>query len=167
METEYEIKILDINPTELKLTLKKLRAKHIGKYNYRRYIFSLYKENSWIRLRSDGKQHTLTYKQVITNTIDGVKELEVTVDDFERTKQILIHAGLKQQDYQENSRDLYILDGVEISLDKWPKLPTFAEIEGSNIENVRQMVNKLGLAKYKSTSKPISGIYELYNINMS
>jgi hypothetical protein len=43
-----------------------------------------------IRLRTDGKKTTLTVKHIIdSQAIDGMKEREVIVDDFDTTNDLL------------------------------------------------------------------------------
>ena len=36
---------------------------------------------------------------------------------------------------------MYVLNGVEISIDSWPMIPTYAEIEGKSDEDVTKYIN--------------------------
>jgi len=65
---EFEIKFLEINVPELEKKLIQIGAKKIGEYDYVRAVFDypvfrLDTNNGWIRLRTDGKETTLTYKK--------------------------------------------------------------------------------------------------------
>jgi adenylate cyclase class IV len=54
------------------------------------YNFTPATYNKWIRLRTNGEKATLCIKEIWDeNKIDGVKELEIEVDNFEKTNQIL------------------------------------------------------------------------------
>ena len=63
---EYEAKIYDVDPADIAGKLAKLDAKEVGSYNFRRYVFDTIpaKPDRWVRLRSDGKQATLTVKEI-------------------------------------------------------------------------------------------------------
>lgn len=106
MHTEYEVRVLEVNKEEIIKKLEHLNAKKIGDWNQKRYVYDLKpkKEGEWIRLRTNGEIATLTYKNVYKDTIDGTKEIEIIVDDFENTNQLLNNIGFIAKSYQENKR---------------------------------------------------------------
>ncbi|HOO68095.1 MAG TPA: CYTH domain-containing protein, partial [Bacilli bacterium] len=112
MDTEYEIRILEINKDEFIKKIVSLGAIHIGDFEQKRYVYDLIpeQESKWIRLRTNGKETTLTIKEIKSKTIDGTKELEIVVSDFEKTNSVLEQLGFKNKGYQENRRSEYILD---------------------------------------------------------
>ena len=116
MKTEYEIRILEIDKEEMIKRLENLGAKKVGEYEQKRYVYDLrpVEKGKWIRLRTNGLNTTLTYKDIVSNTIDGTKEIEIEVDDFEKTNEFLEKIGFKNRGYQENKRIQYILNNVEI-----------------------------------------------------
>ena len=63
---------------------------------------------------------TLTIKTVEKDTIDGTKELEIEVNDFEKTNEILNQLGYMPKGYQETKRTEYVLDDVIFDIDRWP-----------------------------------------------
>ncbi|MBN2881260.1 class IV adenylate cyclase [Candidatus Woesearchaeota archaeon] len=168
MKTEYEVKVLDINVTEIKNKLKSLNATLIGEFDQKRYVydFNPKKENSWIRLRTNGKKTTLTIKEIHSDKIDGTKELEVECEDFETTNQILNKLGYLAKGYQENKRIQYKLDGIEVDIDFWPKLPAFLEVEGNNEDEVKKALSLLELQNDQITSISVTQVYEKYNIDI-
>ena len=91
MSIEYEVRILEVDDKALIERLEKLGAKHIGNFEQKRYVFDTVPtvESKWIRLRTNGKTSTLTYKSVEKATIDGTQEIEVEVSDFEKTRELL------------------------------------------------------------------------------
>jgi adenylate cyclase class IV len=79
MKTEYEIRVLEINKDNIISKLENLGAVKKGEFNQRRYVYDLrpIEKGKWIRLRTNGKKTTLTYKDIVSNTIDGTKEVEM------------------------------------------------------------------------------------------
>ena len=111
MKTEYEVRVLEINKEEIIKKLENLNAKKVGEYNQKRYVYdTIPKENGkWIRLRTNGTETTLTYKDVTSDKIDGTKEVEVKVSDLELTNEFLNKIGFFSKAYQENNRIRYII----------------------------------------------------------
>ena len=112
MNTEIEVRILNINKEDLISKLEKNNAEFIGDWFQVRYVydFNPIRENEWIRLRTNGEKTTLTYKNIEKNSVDGTKELEVEVSDFDETNQLLNVLGYNPKGYQENKRIRYILN---------------------------------------------------------
>lgn len=75
MNTEYEIRVLEINHDEIIEKLKNLGAEFKFEALQQRYVYDLKpkQDNKWIRLRTDGKKSTLTIKDLQSKTIDGTK----------------------------------------------------------------------------------------------
>ncbi len=168
MQIEIEVKILEINVENVVAKLKALGAKRIGEKIQRRFVydFNPKKENSWIRLRTDGAKTTLTVKEIHNDGIDGTKELEVVVDDFEKTNLLLEKLGFIAKGYQENKRISYVLDNVEIEIDFWPRIPPYLEIEAKTISEVEIMLKKLGFDILQSTSIGTIKVYKKYGIDL-
>ena len=170
MKTEYEIRILEIDKEEMIKKLENLGAKKIGEYNQKRYVYDLkhIEKEKRIRLRTNGINTTLTYKNIVSNTIDGTKEIEIEVDDFEKTNEFLEKIGFKPRGYQENKRIQYILNNVEIDIDTWPMIKTYMEIEGKKEQDVINMKKLLNIDESKVTTLNCDDIYKrIYNIDIS
>jgi len=126
------------------------------------YDFNPVEKHRYIRVRTDGITTTLTIKHVENDTIDGTKELEIIVSDFEKTNEILNQLGYKPKGFQESYRLEYELEGVLFDIDRWPLIPEFMEIEGKNSKSVYDMVKKLELSNEKVIE---SGAFEHYGID--
>ena len=148
--------------------LEELGAEFKGDNEQKRYVYDIIpkEDGKWIRLRTNGRKTTLTYKNVVKTTIDGTKELEVEVSDFEKTNELLENMGIKSKGYQENKRTQYILNGVEIDIDSWPMIPTYVEIEGKNEEEVMNTLEILELPKDKVTTLDVDSVYKKYGIDL-
>ena len=109
MNSEYEVRLLDINKEEFVNKIEALNAKFINKYDQIRYVYDFNPkiENKWIRLRTDGFKTTLTIKEYQDTSIGGTKELEIEVSDMKKTDEILEELGYKKRSIQENKRIRY------------------------------------------------------------
>ncbi len=168
MNIEYEVRILNINKKEIIEKLKELKAEFQWESLQQRYTydFNPILPQKWIRLRKNGVETALTIKNIKSHEVDGTEELEIIVNDFEKTNLILNELGYKPKAFQENKRCRYYLDNVEIDIDSWPLIPDYIEIEGKNIEEVMKIVNKLGFTKKDITSKDVASIYKDYGYEL-
>ncbi len=169
MDIEYEVRVLDINSTDFIKNLENMGAQFKGDFIQKRYVYDFKPVNSkkWIRLRTNGYKTTLTIKNIISSEIDGTKETEIEVSDFEKCNLILKELGYIPRSYQENRRIQYDLNGVEIDIDFWPLIPTYAEIEGSCEDAVYNVLSLLGYDKNDVTSLDVDSIYLKYGINLN
>lgn len=161
MKIEIEARLLNCNIKEIVKKLKENNAKFIGDWLQLRYCydFNPVKENSWIRLRTNGKETTLTIKEIGSAQIDGTKESEILVSDFKTTDEILNKLGYRARSKQENRRIQFMLDGVEIDIDIWPKLAPYVEFEGESEEAIKNVCKKLNIDFNKLTSLDVQSIY--------
>ena len=170
VDIEYECRVLEIDVDSFMKLLEDNGAIKKGEYFQKRnvYDFKPVDPNKWIRLRSNGDVVTLTLKKLEDrNSIEGTKELEIEVSSFEQTDAILNELGYHSRTYQENRRNSYTLDRVEIDIDTWPLIPTYAELEGKNKEDIEKLIEKLNLDRNKITTYDVTSIYnEIYNIDV-
>lgn len=168
MNIENEIKILDINVSDVDAKLLGMGFAKKDPQNFRRFIYEIKDsgEDAWVRLRTDGKKTTITYKSYEKNAIDGMKEVEVAVDDFDTAHTLLVAMGLSEKSYQENRRQRYVLGDTEASIDEWPLIPTYMEIESSTSEEVEKYLNLIKKDGQETTSEPTSFVYKKYGIDL-
>ncbi len=153
---EFEIKFLEVDVPELEKKLFSIGAKKVGETlsritNFDYPDYRLRAEHAWVRLRSEFDKTTLTYKQRqgVTSSDgstrdEGMKEIEVTVGDFDVTKNLLLSIGLIEKFSQERKRIRYMRDDVEFDLDTWPLIPTYLEIEGPSMDKLKKVSDELG-----------------------
>ena len=161
MNTEVEVRILNIDKKDLINKLEKLGAKFIGDWLQIRYVYDFkpIDKNRWIRLRTNGIETTLTIKEIHDKTINGTRELEIKVDSLENTHLILEKLGYKRRSIQENKRIRYILNDVEIDIDTWPYLNTYVEFEGNSEEEIIKVMELLGYKYEDATTDDAQDIY--------
>lgn len=167
MKIEYEVRALEISFDSLIKKVESLGAKRVGVYHQKRYVYDFIppQKGRWIRLRSNGKESTLTIKEVKSLRIDGTSELEIVVSDFEETNAILNKLGYKPRTFQENFRIEYTLNGVNFDFDKWPKIPAYLEIEGQSEEKVLKALSSINIDLNNVTTMDVDTLYkEKYGI---
>ena len=166
---EYEVRVLEIDKEKIQDKLELLGATLVEDVFQKRYVYDFNPVNpsKWIRLRTNGTTTTLTIKNVESSNIDGTREMEIVVDDFDTANEILKELGYNPRAIQENKRIKYDLDGVEIDIDTWPKIPTYLEIEGKTEEEVYKTLELLEIPKEESTALDVQSIYEqIYHIDL-
>ena len=165
---EHEAKLLGINPVEIRQKLEKLGVVKVGEYNFRRYVFDTIPatQNRWVRLRSNGVETTLTVKEIESDAIGGTKEWEIVVSDMDSALIILEKIGIKPRGYQENNREEYNLDGVQVVIDHWPKLDPYVEIEAENSKAVVATAEKLGFSYDDLVASNTSDLYKAIGIDL-
>lgn len=168
MNTEYEVRVLEIDALKIEKQLEDLGAVLQWDHLQKRYVYDFIPkiEGKWIRLRTNGDKTTLTIKNIVSSEIDGTQELEIEVDDFFKTNLLLNELGFEAKGYQENRRRQYILDGVEIDIDSWPLIPTYLEIEGKSEEAVYKVLDKLNISKDSITTRDVEGVYLDYGYQL-
>lgn len=170
MHTEFEARVLEIDKDKIIRKLESLGAEKIADFDYKRriYNFNPATDTKWIRLRTDGKKTTLTIKKLESLEIDGTKELEIEVSNFEETNNMLNELGYTSHTYQENKRTRYVLNGVELDIDSWPYIPTYLEVEGKDEKAVKDMIKLLEVDESKVTTIDVQGVFkEFYKIDIS
>lgn len=161
MNSEYEVRVLDIDVDSFIKQIEKLGAIYVNKYEQKRYIYDFNPkiDNKWIRLRTDGFKTTLAIKEYQSDEIGGTKEIEIEVSDIEKTDEILNQLGYFKRSIQENKRIRYILNDVEIDIDTWPYLNTYVEFEGKNKESVQDLLKFLEIDENSITTMDAQDIY--------
>jgi adenylate cyclase class 2 len=171
MSQEIEAKILNISIDNIIKKLESLGATKEFSITYRRKVFDytdrrLDRDNAWLRLRDEGNAVTLSFKQRQGVKHgnggfddDGMKELEVTVSDFDTTAEIILSTGLELKHYAENKRTRFQLGAVEVDIDEWPLIPPYLEIEAPSWEEVDQTIEQLG---YTPQEKVICSAHQIY-----
>jgi len=165
MKTEYEATFTTINKDEIRHKLNSIGAKLIKpEFMQKRCTFELPSgheiPNGWLRVRDEQDRITMSLKVVTENgTIDQQQEIELKVDKFQDACELLEKIGCEQKAYQESKREFWELANVQISIDEWPFLEPFVEIEGESEEQVRKIAQRLGFDYTKAYFGSVTGLY--------
>ncbi len=171
MDIEYEATFLDVNKDDVRQKLKKAGATLVkSEFLQKRVVFNLPQghevKGGWVRVRDESDKITMSFKVVDGTKIEDQKEICLTIDNFKNAEQFLQGIGCIKKSYQENKRERWLLDEVEVTIDEWPFLEPFVEVEGKSEEAVKKVSKKLGF----DYSKAIFGsldviIHRKYNIS--
>jgi adenylate cyclase class 2 len=168
---EHEITILDVKRSEVLARLRKLKARHIGSHKFRRVEF-LVKGNvggghSWGRVRTNGKETTITLKETQgKGGFTSMKEYEVKADNFEEAARIMTRlVGSRIVVYFENERDAYRLGDAQVTIDKWPEIPAYVEIEAPSMAAVKKAYKRLNITGKFVGNISIHKIYGHYGLS--
>lgn len=146
---EIEAKFADIDAPALRQKLQENGFVCTSpEKDMRRKVFVLddANPNHYARVRDEGDRITMTVKNIVDNTIHGVYESEVTINDFDQGSLFLTMSGWQKRSYQETKREIWYHDqaNVEVVIDTWPGIPLYCEIEAADEETVRGFSEKLG-----------------------
>lgn len=169
MPIEHEAKILNIDPSAAEQLILDKGGQKLGERFMRRYVYDIAPgdQSKWIRLRDTGDEITLTVKQITSDAIDGTHEIEVSVDDFAGTNALLGVLGFTAKSYQETKRTSFILDGAQVEIDSWPRIPPYLEIEAGSKDEVVRIAGVLGYPETDLTGENTIKIYARYGIDLN
>jgi adenylate cyclase class 2 len=172
MDIEYEATYVNINKEEIRKKLAETKADLIRKeFLQKRVVFNLPKGNhingGWLRVRDEGNKITMSLKVVDGDKIHNQKETQLTVDDFEEARKFLLGIGCDEKAYQESKRELWNLDKVDITIDEWPFLEPFVEVEGKSEDQVKAVSEKIGFDYAQAKFCSVDTLYnEKYNVSI-
>src|SRR3989338_6577423 len=166
MDIEYEATFVDVDKNEMRTRLKKAGATLVRpEYLQKRIPFWLPKEkdskHSWLRVRDEGDKITLSLKTVDGDTIENQKEICLVVNSFDDAVELLESIGCEKKSYQETRRELWMLDGVDITIDEWPFLEPFVEVEGDSEQAVKMVSEKLGFKYADALFCAVGTLYKM------
>ncbi len=178
-ETEVKFFVRDLKKIELRLLELKaqLIQPRVHEVNLRfdNPNGDLRKNLKVLRLRKD-TEAKFTFKGPSEETEGGVltrREIEFAVGDFESAKQFLEALGFTPIVFYEKFRTTFELSDAHIMLDELP-YGEFVEIEGDNIQTLREIANLLGLdwkqmvkAGYHALFDRVTEKYKLVSANLS
>lgn len=168
MKTEIEAKFPDVDVALLRIKLKEVGAtQEHGEILMRRSNFDyperiLDKKGGWVRVRDEGSKITLSYKQLNDRTLHGTKEVSVDVGDFEKTCEFLNAIGLEVKAIQETKREKWVYKGVEITIDTWPWIPTFVELEAESEQSIKEVAQDLGFDWKDAMHGSVETVYQMH-----
>ena len=149
MEIEYEATFENVDKDEIRGRLKKAGARLLrSEFLQKRTVFNLPSGHEitggWLRVRDEGDKITMSLKIVDGDKICDQKEMMLKVDDFEKAKELLSTIGCGEKSFQESRRELWTLDDVEITIDEWPFLEPYVEVEGKSEPAVKSVSEEIG-----------------------
>jgi adenylate cyclase, class 2 len=170
MPIEHEAKILDIDPAKIRRRILDRGGREIGGRSMSRYVYDLIPGDptTWLRLRKDGKDVTLTVKRVVHDGIDGTLERETVLNvGFAAANRHLEALGFRAKAYQESHRRSFTLEGASVEIDTWPMIPPYLEIEAASRSEVIRVAKLLSFGESQLFTGGSYELYKLYGIDLA
>jgi len=166
MNTEFEAKFLNIDKEAVRTKLKGAGATLVRpEFFQKRVNFELPKErrsnDTWLRVRDEGDKITLALKTIEGSSITDQKEIQLTISDFNSAISLLELIGCEKKAPQESKRELWKIGDTEITIDTWPALETFVEIESKSEDEVKRIANLLGFDYTKAIFSAVGRLYKM------
>ncbi|MEI6498336.1 MAG: hypothetical protein WCO23_00025 [bacterium] len=170
MNTEFETQILNADVIKIAERLRALGAIEMPEKFQKRWVFDLASSDdhrSWVRLRTDGEKTKICYKEKYNANMDGTKELEIEVDDFDKAYEIISKLNFYNDlYYQEDKATLFYLNDIEFKIDYWPMIPPVLEIEAKSSEKVAEGLKLLDLEGKEFGHHGYVQIFKEYGIDL-
>lgn len=165
MKNEIEATFLSVDKDSMRAKLKKVGFElKTPEYLMRRKTFDFSRvapgRNKWGRVRQESDKVTMTVKEVRGSGINDTYEVELIVNNFDTAASFFEACDIPAKAFQENMREVWVRDGVEVTIDTWPGLNPFVEIEGGNEKIVREISNELDFDFEKAIFGSIDLVYE-------
>ena len=164
MKKEIEATFLSVDKDSMRAKLKKAGFDlETPEYMMRRKTFDFFsvpRRKKWGRVRQESDKVTMTVKEIRGSGINDTYEIELVVNDFDAATAFFEACDIHAKAFQENMREVWTRDGVEVTIDTWPGLNPFVEIEGIDEKTVREVSNELGFDFGKAVFGSIDLVYE-------
>ncbi|MBI3589409.1 MAG: CYTH domain-containing protein [Candidatus Liptonbacteria bacterium] len=165
MQIEYEATFVNIDKDKIRIKLREIGAELVKpEFLQRRVVFNLPSgheiKGGWLRVRDEGDKITMSLKVVDGDKIENQKEICLIVDSSKEAEKFLTNLGCVKRVYQENKRELWKLDNVEITIDEWPFLEPFVELEGNSEVDVKSTAGKLGFDYSQALFCAVGTLYQ-------
>ncbi len=165
MQNELEAKFLSIDKEEVRVKLTSAGyTLSTPEYTMRRKTFDFSKvdpgKNKWGRVRQESDKTTMTIKEVRGEGVNDTFEVELVVNDFDIAANFFEACNIHAKAFQENMREVWKKDNVEVTIDTWPGLKPFIEIEGPTEESLKEASAELEFDYAIASFGSIDMIYE-------
>ncbi|MFC1801225.1 class IV adenylate cyclase [Nanoarchaeota archaeon] len=168
MTREIEVKILEINPEEVRKKILGIGAEKVfdGELNTILFDFpdeSLLKKDNHLRVRQVGDKVELCFKGKNESAQFKTKEeIEVNTSNFEDTVKIFEKLGFIRVYEGQRKRESYKLNQISFEIDTYPTMPTWLEVEAPTEEEVIESVQKLGFTMDQTTNLGARDLEKMY-----
>lgn len=133
----------------------------------RRFVFDVPGRgpHAWARVRDEAGRITVSYKCTHDMTrVDGTEEIQITADSFDAAVALLEAVGLQRKSYQETRREVWTRGAIELTLDEWPALAPFCEIEAPTAAALQAVAEELGFEWAHALFGAVGAVYTLIGI---
>lgn len=173
--TEFEAKFYPVDKEEYRKKLASIGAKlAIPERKMVRVVATdsfnpILSPKHAIRIRDEGDVVRLSLKISAEENgkVSDQKEIDVEVSDFDKTREIFEAVGVRFNRRQETLREEWDYKGAQITIDTWPGIDSYSEIEADSEAKVKEIAQELGFDWEKKIITPAPEIYaKVYGMEM-
>ncbi len=166
LPAELEVKFFPVDPDELRQRLRDNGAERTHPERLMRRTQYAKRNNpqlhgDYIRVRDEGDLVRVSLK-VHANPDGAVgdqREIDIVTNDFDHAVMLIDGIGLTRTNYQENRRETWRLGGSEVTIDFWPGLAPYAEIEAATESELELLA---GLLCFDWGARRLGTVVHLY-----
>ena len=123
-------------------------------------------EGAWMRVREESDRVTMSLKIIDGKNISDQQEYFFIAENTEDACKFLTLLGGIEKARQEKRREIWMLGQCEVTIDEWPFLEPFLEVEGKSEEMVKETVELLGYEYDKCRVCAVDTLYsEKYGVS--
>ncbi len=166
---EIEIKFKVEDPIKICNLLVRCGAKQYPKerevdFSFDTYDRLLSRQAKLLRLRKTDKETLLTFKgPIIASRFKKREEINIRLDDFKRTQDLLNQIGFVGSFTKEKIRQRFSLKDTEVYLDRLPFIGYYLEIEGRD-KNILNLSKRLKLDMTEAIKESYNQLFNLFCI---
>lgn len=164
---ETEAKFLNVNLDEIRVKLSSIGANLVEpSMPVRRAIIEtpeMRAKEAFVRVRDEGGKVTVAYKQHAKLELGGAVEILLPGDNIDFEGAVEYNRAILDtcsESYQETRRETWDLEGVMVTLDEWPWLSPFVEVEADTGEAVKSAAEKMGFNWQEAVFGGINIVYQ-------
>jgi adenylate cyclase class 2 len=167
---EVEVKILDINPEEIRKKLLAAGAVKTFEGPMEAKVFDfpdlrLKNNDGYIRLRKAGDKVEMTYKGTLpSKEFKKREEIETHVEDHDAVMDMLLRIGMKEVKSYKKKRESYRLGNINFDMDFYSepfKLNPMVEVESTE-DGVKKGVQLLGYSMQDTSKLSAWSLFDLH-----
>jgi len=165
---EIEVKILEINPEEIRKKLEDLGAEKVFDGELDTILFDfpdkrLGKNDSHFRVRKVGDKVEICFKgKNESSQFKTKEEIEVNTSDFKDTVKIFEKLGFIRVYEGKRRRESYKLKEISFEIDYYSTMPAWLEVEAPTEEKIVEYVAKLGFTMDQTTNLNARDLEKMY-----
>jgi len=168
---EFEMTIPNVEIDDARRRLRECGAVlQKDSYIQKHIVFNLPEERkiegAWMRVREESDRITMSMKIIDGKNISDQQEYFFIAENTEDACKFLTLLGGIEKARQEKRREIWMLGQCEITIDEWPFLEPFLEVEGKDEEMVKETVSLLGYEYEKCRVCAVDTLYsEKYGVS--
>jgi len=166
LPVEIEAKFFPVDPETIRATLRDNGAECVHPERLMRRVLYRKTENpgiggDYLRVRDEGDCVRVSLKIHAREggAVSDQREIDVVTEDFDRSVLLMDSLGFRKTNYQENRRETWRLGGGEITIDWWPGLEPYVEIEAATEPELELMAGLLG---FEWNARRVGSVAYLY-----